>query len=120
MEQVEVEITGMVITQRYGTLNTGDILRTDAAFAKHLVEDAHGAQYSQPKKATPLTVMPKAASVQRQVQKKAPKSAEEAMPSPEISSAETPAGEATTIDGKNVEPAAPDAAIEKPTEAEGK
>lgn len=49
MEQVEVEITGMVITQRYGTLNTGDILRTDAAFAKHLVEDAQGARYTKPK-----------------------------------------------------------------------
>lgn len=51
MEQVEVEITGMVITQRYGTLNTGDIIRTDAAFAKHLVEDAQGAKYTTPKAA---------------------------------------------------------------------
>lgn len=45
MEQVEVEITGQAITARYGTLNTGDILRTDAAFAKHLVEDCSAAKY---------------------------------------------------------------------------
>lgn len=45
MELVEVEITGQAITARYGTLNTGDILRTDAAFAKHLVEDCNAAKY---------------------------------------------------------------------------
>lgn len=45
MELVEVEILGSVVTQQYGTLKTGDILRTDAAFAKHLVEDAFAAKY---------------------------------------------------------------------------
>lgn len=45
MEQVQVKITGMAITQRYGTLSTGTLLRTDAAFAKHLVEDCHAAEY---------------------------------------------------------------------------
>jgi len=45
MELVEVEITGQAITARYGTLNTGTILRTDAAFAKHLVEDCAAAKY---------------------------------------------------------------------------
>lgn len=39
MEQVEVEITGLVITARYGTLKTGDILRTDKEYADHLVDD---------------------------------------------------------------------------------
>jgi hypothetical protein len=46
MELVEVEITGQAITARYGTLNTGDILRTDAEFAKHLVEDCAAAKYT--------------------------------------------------------------------------
>lgn len=46
MELVEVEIIGQAITARYGTLNTGDVLRTDAAFAKHLVEDCAAAKYS--------------------------------------------------------------------------
>lgn len=46
MELVEVEIIGMVITARYGTLNTGAILRTDAAFAKHLVDDCSAAKYT--------------------------------------------------------------------------
>ncbi|MEC5213312.1 putative membrane protein [Polaromonas sp. CG_9.5] len=119
MEQVEVEITGMVITQRYGTLNTGDILRTDAAFAKHLVEEANGAKYTQAKKATPLTVMLKAASVRRQAPKTAPKPAEDAAPYPEIANAEVSAGEASTADGQKAEPAAADAAAEKTTEAEG-
>jgi hypothetical protein len=45
MEQVQVKITGMVMTHRYGTLSTGDILRTDAAYAKHLVEDCSAAEY---------------------------------------------------------------------------
>jgi hypothetical protein len=44
MEQVEVEITGLVITARYGTLKTGDILRTDKEFADHLVNDCGGAK----------------------------------------------------------------------------
>lgn len=119
MEQVEVEITGMVITQRYGTLNTGDILRTDAAFAKHLVEEAHGAKYTQPKTAAAITVAPKAAAVLRKARQTAPKPDEDAAPFPEIASAEVSAGEASTADGQKAEPAAADAAAEKTTEAEG-
>lgn len=46
MDQVEVEITGMAITARYGTLGTGDILRTDAAFAAHLVDECLVARYA--------------------------------------------------------------------------
>ena len=45
MEIVQVEITGLVMTNRYGTLNSGDVLRTDPAFAKHLVEDCGAAKY---------------------------------------------------------------------------
>ena len=45
MEQVTVKITGQAITSRYGTLNTGDILRTDTEFARHLVEDCSAAEY---------------------------------------------------------------------------
>lgn len=46
MELVTIEITGQAITSRYGTLNTGDVLRTDAEYAKHLVEDASCAKYA--------------------------------------------------------------------------
>lgn len=42
---VEVEIIGQVITAQFGTLNTGDILRTSEEFAKHLVEDCRAAKY---------------------------------------------------------------------------
>lgn len=42
---VEIEILGMVITHQYGVLNTGDILRTDAEFAEHLVDDCKAAKY---------------------------------------------------------------------------
>ena len=42
---IEVEILGQVITHQYGVLSTGDVLRTDAAFAKHLVEDCGAAKY---------------------------------------------------------------------------
>lgn len=45
MELIEVEITSQAITAKYGTLSTGDILRTDAEFAKHLVEDCGAAKY---------------------------------------------------------------------------
>ena len=44
-ELVEVEIIGQAITAQYGTLNTGDILRTTSEFAKHLVENCAAAKY---------------------------------------------------------------------------
>lgn len=44
-ELVSVKIKGTVATQRYGTLVSGDILRTDAAYAKHLVEDCSAGSY---------------------------------------------------------------------------
>lgn len=56
-DQVEVKITGLAITARYGTLSTGTILRTDAAFARHLVEECQAAEYVQPAEA-PVTARP--------------------------------------------------------------
>lgn len=53
MEQIEVEILGLTITHQYGVLNTGDILRTNAEFARHLVEDACAAKYTQAQPAKP-------------------------------------------------------------------
>ena len=46
---VEVEILCCVMTAQYGVLSTGDILRTDAAFAAHLVDDCGAAKYTQAK-----------------------------------------------------------------------
>lgn len=40
-----VKIKGMVTTSQYGTLSDGTLLRTNEAFAKHLVEDASAAEY---------------------------------------------------------------------------
>lgn len=45
MELVRVKITATVITQRYGTLGPGDMLNTDLAFAKHLVDDCRAAKF---------------------------------------------------------------------------
>ncbi len=42
---VQVRIKGVVSMQRYGTLMSGDVLRTDAEFARHLVEDCGAAEY---------------------------------------------------------------------------
>lgn len=42
---VEVKISGIVSTQCYGTLETGDILRTDKEYARFLVEDCKAGQY---------------------------------------------------------------------------
>jgi len=47
-EIVEVRIKGQVNSNRYGSLSDGDLLRTDAAFARHLVEDCLAAEYTQP------------------------------------------------------------------------
>lgn len=49
MEQVEVEILSQTITSQYGVLSAGDILRTDAAFAAHLVDDCMAAKYTKAK-----------------------------------------------------------------------
>lgn len=51
MELIEVEITGQIITAQYGTLSTGDILRTGATFAAHLVDDCNAAKYIKPRTA---------------------------------------------------------------------
>lgn len=42
---VEIEITSTAITARYGTLPAGTILRTDKAFATHLVDDCKAAKW---------------------------------------------------------------------------
>jgi len=42
---IALKIRRTVITARYGTLASGDILRTDEAFARHLVEDCDAASY---------------------------------------------------------------------------
>lgn len=45
MELVKVKIIKTVITARYGALSPGDILNTDVAFAKHLVDDCGAARF---------------------------------------------------------------------------
>lgn len=44
--QVEVKIIKTVVTQQYGTLVSGDILKTDRAFAQHLVKECGAAQFT--------------------------------------------------------------------------
>ncbi len=66
MEMVEVEITGMAITARYGTLQTGAILRTDADYAAHLVNDCGAAKYTTAKAcASPASTEKAPASAQK-------------------------------------------------------
>lgn len=52
MELVQLKITASLDTSRYGAMSYGDILRTDAAYAKHLVDDCKAAVYMQ-EQATP-------------------------------------------------------------------
>lgn len=54
-EQVRVRIMRTAMTAQYGTLNAGDVLRTSAEFAKHLVEDCKAAEYFE----TPAPETPK-------------------------------------------------------------
>lgn len=49
MDQIEVEILVQVITQQYGVLSQGDILRTSPEFAAHLVNDVKAAKYTKAK-----------------------------------------------------------------------
>ena len=52
--QVQIKITATVITSRYGTLMAGDMLRTDADFAKHLVGECKAGEYvTEPAEAKP-------------------------------------------------------------------
>jgi hypothetical protein len=46
MDLVSITIRGTVITSRYGVLSSGDVLRTDAEYARHLVEDCKAAEYA--------------------------------------------------------------------------
>lgn len=72
MDQVQVEITGLAITSRYGTLTTGTLLNTDAAYAKHLVEDAVCAKYTSVKRAAPVPAPAPAPLRAAKVKPKAP------------------------------------------------
>ncbi|MGI4937998.1 MAG: hypothetical protein ACRYF5_14850 [Janthinobacterium lividum] len=56
MEQVEVKIRVQVVTQQYGVLSEGDILRTNADFAQHLVADCGAADYVKSEPAMPPKV----------------------------------------------------------------
>lgn len=56
MNLVQLRIKKTVATTRYGNLSSGDLLRTDAAFARFMVEDIAAAEYitiEQPKTAPP-------------------------------------------------------------------
>jgi len=48
MDLVQVKIKTTVVTSQYGTLVSGDILRTSDAFARHLVEDCKAAEFIAP------------------------------------------------------------------------
>ncbi len=53
MNLVELRIKRTLDTSRYGALSDGDILRTDAAYARHLVVDLDAAVYDQKPEALP-------------------------------------------------------------------
>lgn len=46
MNLVQLRIKRTIDTSRYGAMSSGDILRTDAAYARHLVEDLGAAEYA--------------------------------------------------------------------------
>lgn len=52
MELIRLKITATVITARYGALSPGDMLNTDLAFAKHLVDDCKAAKFVDAEKQT--------------------------------------------------------------------
>lgn len=54
-----VKIKGTVITNQYGTLSDGDLLRCSPEFAKHLVNDCNAAEYVKAKEVEPEQHKPK-------------------------------------------------------------
>ena len=46
MELVKVNITIQALTARYGTLNPGDSVLTDAQYANHLVHDCGAGEFA--------------------------------------------------------------------------
>lgn len=105
MSQVEVEITGMAITARYGTLQSGTVLRTDEAFAKHLVDDCGAAKY----------VTAKAAKMVINIAPRAPEPKRPATPRKKAATAPDEAGEQGTAATAPADPAVdPDAATGAP------
>jgi hypothetical protein len=99
MEQVQVKILCQVVTAAHGTLNTGAMLRTDAAFAKHLVEDCKAAEYVKAPAAAPKnpaeTSKPKAATAPK---KNGKSSTPQDPASPPAGNGGAPAG-AAPVDG---------------------
>ncbi len=61
--KVAVKIRGIVATQQYGELGDGDVLYTDAAFARHLVEDCAAAEYVETQEEAPKPVRKKAVKI---------------------------------------------------------
>lgn len=58
MDLVTVKIRGVVTTARYGTLVSGDLLRTDSEFARHLVDDCNAAEYVNAQPAAEMEAAP--------------------------------------------------------------
>jgi hypothetical protein len=108
MDQVEVEITGMAITARYGTLKSGTKLRTDAAYAKHLVEDCGAAKYTTPgttkQAAAPATKPTKQGSSKADKATKADKSTAPQTPPAPDAAADPAAGSDQAQDPAAAEP----------------
>lgn len=100
MQLVQVKIKGVVSTSRYGTLQTGDILRTDAAFAQHLVDECGAGEIIGP---VDTEQQPAPAAAARAPRKK--KAAAPAAPADQAETAQL--GEEADAEA---EPAAPDAA----------
>ena len=48
MNLVQLRIKRTIDTSRYGAMSAGDMLRTDAAYARHLVADLDAADYAEP------------------------------------------------------------------------
>lgn len=100
MEKVQVKIRGIVSTTLYGTLESGDILRTDAAFAKHLVEDCHAAEY--------LTAPSVAVDAEKVVKSKAKKAAPQPVPAVAEPTDAAPAGSTESTEETQADPLQPD------------
>jgi alcohol dehydrogenase YqhD (iron-dependent ADH family) len=108
MEQVKVKMLFTTHTATHGTLNEGAILRTDAAFAKHLVEDCGAAKYDVPAKETFAIVQPKPSAAPKARVPKKGTSAEAA--AAEAAAAEAAAAEAAAAEAAAAEAAAAEAA----------
>ena len=99
MESVKLRIKGSIVTNRFGALSDGDIIKTDEAYAKHLVDMGAAEYEGAPKQATPAPTQESAGEpVQAPAQETVKTPAQETVQAPAQETVKAAAQEAPETD----------------------